>query len=312
MEILEQGNNTDQGSGSAIIPTRNVRRATGPRTELGKRTASRNATKYGIFSKVVLLKHESSADYRKLLTGLREALQPEGALEDLLVETLATTAWRKRRLLLAEGAQIRMNTEFLVWDRVARRVKETSEQTSSLAGTIGIIRFKDNPDVVRYCIDSLKILQNQIEESGFKFETNTDILKKLYGPRQEAPLVADLYELYLMCFHVSNVPEEERVREGYGSPEQSKDAMLRKIKDEIRRLRFLEKENASVETKRMELEFESRNVPDALSLERLLRYEASLERAFDRALSQLERLQRIRHGQSVPPPINVNISGMSS
>lgn len=47
-----------------------------------------------------------------------------------------------------------------------------------------------------------------------------------------------------------------------------------------------------------------RSIPDSHRLERLLRYEASLERAFDRTLSQLERLQRMRLGQ----PVDVNLS----
>lgn len=40
----------------------------------------------------------------------------------------------------------------------------------------------------------------------------------------------------------------------------------------------------------------------------LVRYEASNERAFDRTLSQLERAQRMRLGQPVPPPIKLDIS----
>ena len=38
------------------------------------------------------------------------------------------------------------------------------------------------------------------------------------------------------------------------------------------------------------------------------RYESNLLRDFDRTLSQLERLQRIRLGQPVPPPIKLDIS----
>jgi hypothetical protein len=50
------------------------------------------------------------------------------------------------------------------------------------------------------------------------------------------------------------------------------------------------------------------NVTYAPQLDRLLRYESSLERAFDRTLNQLERLQRIRLGQPVPPTVNLNLS----
>lgn len=41
-------------------------------------------------------------------------------------------------------------------------------------------------------------------------------------------------------------------------------------------------------------------VPATQDLDRLLRYEASLERTFDRTLAQLERLQRLRLGLAVP------------
>ena len=40
----------------------------------------------------------------------------------------------------------------------------------------------------------------------------------------------------------------------------------------------------------------------------LLRYEASIERAFDRALTQLERKRRMRLGQAVLAPIKLDIS----
>ncbi len=50
------------------------------------------------------------------------------------------------------------------------------------------------------------------------------------------------------------------------------------------------------------------NVPGAPTLDRLLRYEASLDRSFDRTLTQLERLQRMRLGQPVLPKLEVHHS----
>jgi hypothetical protein len=46
--------------------------------------------------------------------------------------------------------------------------------------------------------------------------------------------------------------------------------------------------------------------PPPLAL--LLRYESNLERAIERALNQLERRQRIRKGETVPPTLNVSVS----
>jgi hypothetical protein len=40
--------------------------------------------------------------------------------------------------------------------------------------------------------------------------------------------------------------------------------------------------------------------------DKLLRYQAHLARQFYRAMDQLERLQRQRRGEKVPPPLNIN------
>jgi hypothetical protein len=50
------------------------------------------------------------------------------------------------------------------------------------------------------------------------------------------------------------------------------------------------------------------NVPDSPRLDRLFRYGSSLERDFDRTLSHLERAQRIRKGQPLPPQMDVKVS----
>jgi hypothetical protein len=42
-------------------------------------------------------------------------------------------------------------------------------------------------------------------------------------------------------------------------------------------------------------------------LDRLIRYEGAIERQFYRAMHQLERLQRLRAGQIIPPPLAIDI-----
>ena len=65
---------------------------------------------------------------------------------------------------------------------------------------------------------------------------------------------------------------------------------------------------------KQKLEELCRNVPEAPRLDRLLRYEASLERAFDRTLNQLERLQRMRFAPARPAASGTTgygVTGMS-
>lgn len=65
-----------------------------------------NAMKHGILSKLVVLVHEDADEFSDLLTSLVEEHQPARPTEMHLVEELASIMWRKRRVLLAEGASI--------------------------------------------------------------------------------------------------------------------------------------------------------------------------------------------------------------
>lgn len=62
--------------------------------------------KHGILSRLAVLAHEDAGEFGDLLAALVEEHQPAGATEMHLVEELAAIIWRKRRVLLAEGANI--------------------------------------------------------------------------------------------------------------------------------------------------------------------------------------------------------------
>ncbi len=65
-----------------------------------------NAMKHGILSRLAVLAHEDQTEFSDLLAALLDEHQPTGMTERHLVEELATIIWRKRRVLLAEGAKI--------------------------------------------------------------------------------------------------------------------------------------------------------------------------------------------------------------
>jgi hypothetical protein len=65
-----------------------------------------NAMKHGILSRLAVLAHEDHAEFADLLAALLDEHRPAGATERHLIEELATIIWRKRRVLLAEGAKI--------------------------------------------------------------------------------------------------------------------------------------------------------------------------------------------------------------
>ncbi len=284
--------------------------ATGPRTELGKRRASRNATKHGVFSKAVVLTSESRAEYERLWAGLREYYQPEGTVEELLVEKLATLAWRHRRLLLAESAEIRRNTEFVESDK-RKWEHDAVRRLCTMGSTLysnGLILAIDNPVVFEFCIRDLGRLQEGIQKFGFRPEIDTAFLMRVYGSRERLSLDSDLYDSYIMFHELAEASQEDRVRNGYPSPPVCQEFFSKRIDKEVRRLKRDQKTRSPIEALRTQLKIMSHHVPDDQGLDRLLRYEASLDRSFDRTLSQLERLQRMRLGQPVVPKLEVRHS----
>jgi len=137
------------------------------------------------------------------LTGLRESHQPEGTFEEFLVEKLAVLAWRHRRLLLAESAEIGKNMDFVVSDQRDRE---------------GLIEEIHNPDVLKCCLKLLEQLWKQIQQDGFNLQLDERILEQIYGHRGENHLRKDLYESYHLWLATSEAPEEKRLRKHFASP----------------------------------------------------------------------------------------------
>ena len=73
-----------------------------------------NAMKHGILSRLVVLAHEDGAEFADLLAALIDEHLPEGITERHLIEELATIIWRKRRVILAENAQINEGLKIMV------------------------------------------------------------------------------------------------------------------------------------------------------------------------------------------------------
>lgn len=91
------------------VEQQNVHSSTGPRTANGKAISSRNAQRHGIFSSCLILEDEDPNEFAILFDELRNSLSPVGALELTLVERIAVTVWRQRRLVAAETAALHLS-----------------------------------------------------------------------------------------------------------------------------------------------------------------------------------------------------------
>jgi hypothetical protein len=279
---INQSNPVDQQTEKGRSPSV-TRGSTGPRTQHGKERSKHNALTHGIFSKVAVLKSESQAEFDTLLKKLREDRKPHGVLEVLLVDKLAVLFWRFRRFLTAEGAEIQVGSDFAQWDKNERYRQQTGS-FPQLTYNGGLMRWIENPQALQGCVNLLQDLERSISACGFDPQYDQSILAKLYGRKDE-----DSW---------NNV-----LSRSYATPQQCQKNFLDEVKKEIQRLERYRKEHTTISARRLEVE--ALRLPE---MDRLLRYETTISREIERTLNQLERLQRMRLGQAVPPPINVNVT----
>jgi hypothetical protein len=105
--------------------------------------------------------------------------------------------------------------------------------------------------------------------------------------------------------------DEKADKEGL-SPEELKDNHQRAVLSYIG-IKLVEYEELSgLNEEREEKEETARQAANVLPspkvLDKILRYENALERQLYRAMNQLERLQRRREGEDVPPPVTMQLS----
>ena len=134
---------------------KNATKSTGPKSTNGKKTASQNARRHGILSTHLVLEDESRDEFDLLLTTLQEEMEPVGLVEQTLVERVAVTIWRQRRLVRAETADVELKQRLISVDNLLmaanslgvtiadKRLKEalsnphlTSEGTSKTMGRL--------------------------------------------------------------------------------------------------------------------------------------------------------------------------------
>ena len=127
----------------AEISRINGAKSFGPATAEGKAISSQNALKHGIFSKQVVLPGEDAEAFERLRADYIRRFRPQGDAEQELVETIAASSWRLKRIMRIENALFDdENTDALkalgllvryenqlnrTYDQSVRRVKELQE-----------------------------------------------------------------------------------------------------------------------------------------------------------------------------------------
>ena len=82
----------------AAANRQNAMRSTGPRTPPGKQAAKWNALRHGLRAETLVVPDEDPEEFERFRQSLNGELAPGGELETVLVDRIATLAWRLRRV----------------------------------------------------------------------------------------------------------------------------------------------------------------------------------------------------------------------
>jgi len=83
---------------------KNAQLSAGPTSQAGKAKSSLNAVKSGLTGRTVLLPSDDVAEYEHHLAAYAEEFAPVGLVETNLVQSIADTDWRLRRIPALESA----------------------------------------------------------------------------------------------------------------------------------------------------------------------------------------------------------------
>lgn len=262
--------------------------------------AARNALKHGLLARSAVITlgpaKESKAEFEELLSGLKEYFAPVGTAEGLLVEEIAVSYWMERRAQLYENFQICQQAGLP--DTPERKPwKELGYETGD-----------ENDKWIRNLLDSREGYKLLRRSEGVAY-----VLRTVARFRDEVENNKDEWDQYLL-------EELAEICGGYWETLDVEDTDATYQRSEL--LAELDKEREKLELLKKKLEEKPprlrRRLPnvshnalmlDPQKLELLQRYTAAHERRRYRALAQLERLQRQRTGEVIPPPIHVQITG---
>ena len=264
--------------------------STGHKSDVGKETVSQNAVKHGIFSQEVVISQgdgkENQNEYELLILQLNDTLQPIGKLEELLVEKIGVNYWRMRRLMRYETEQISDNMDDFKTSIIENYYTKDDfldkfyKQTVPVQPPMEYYNYSDYISKQALLKHEQKI--NLLEENEFDFTNDEVFIKYVLEKKLE--------------IETDEINKEHRKKfDDYISSLTPQ--LLGKIKSgyyEIEHQKLIEMKEVFHRQKRFEIIERLKNIPGKLEIEKILKYENSLEKSIFRNLAALRDLQRNR------------------
>jgi hypothetical protein len=280
----------------------------GVKTEEGKKIIRHNALKHGLLAKEIVITQGEGAErqdeFDSLLADLHEQFNPEGPVEAMLVEKMAVSWWRLRRVYRYEVG--------LITEEINNAAGILISQSLSPQGINTL--YRGDPRInegLEQAKKELAAMKSELAQLCQMCKEDKN-LETIYGRKELwTPLFREHEKLFKSTV---NIPSPEKIRTTLNTAGLSDDTIWQAIleqkevaqsipENEINRLEVIIANGERL----AQLRIMKSGVPAQKDLDRSLRYESTIERQFYKAMDQLERMQRRRAGEHVPPPMKLSV-----
>src|ERR1051326_540875 len=153
-------------------------------------------------------------------------------------------------------------------------------------------------------MDALAELRGEVTREGELTEAALERFRRRLGGTDNS-LTRELAELRKGLTTAADPADGDAVREEH------RRLVLGGIEGRLNLYRELSGECEQREAKEEAARQAAEVLPSPAVLDKILRYEGTVERQLYRAMNQLERLQRRRNGETIPPPFTMDVSRRS-
>jgi hypothetical protein len=271
----------------------NALKSTGPKTPRGKAYSRSNAVKHGLFSMNLFIgapaKGESATQYQRLLDRLAEDYQPVGTAEHMEVERIAACWWKLGRAWRYENSQIRYQ-QAGVEERMQSLIGPNSPEPASALS------------VEHAILDLLRRARLDIQFTG---KISDELKREMASDWRFKPMWTHLQRVTEMQVAglAARVSGDNR-----SAPTDRDDRMKFLLQNIELGIEMQERRTTELVDDIGTCPYDNVAVPEPEALDRVLRADAAAERSLNRAIDRLERRQRRRLGETVPPPVSVRLT----
>jgi hypothetical protein len=204
----------------------------GPKTPEGKLAVSFNASTHGILSlRPVVNAYERAQDWERHRQAILDALAPEGGMEQMLAERVASCSWRLNRVLLHESETIAEAQEGVIESVRQQRKRELelerlfAKEGEKVLTNVGIL-IEAHP---ANALDDVRMARRFYKTVCKLFDSPPDTLIKA----EDAAWVVGVAAEHAVRLAAHQCSEEEPEREEVGLLSESLQERLPDIPDDI-------------------------------------------------------------------------------